>query len=140
METDIRDADRVRARTARGVREEIDRRTEVSVARYRWEPRAEIARRIERLDEEWDVDRALMANLAIVGGLVFAGGIYRMRRTGRWNGLLTFFAVQLGFMAWHSAVGWCPPLPVFRRLGFRTQREILAEREALEQLLVTRSR
>jgi hypothetical protein len=140
METDIRETDRVRARTAPRVRARIDRRTEASIARHGRRPRSEIARRIEQLDAEWDVDRALMANLAIVGGLAFAAGIARMRGTGRWNGALTFFSVQLGFLAWHSVFGWCPPLPVFRRLGFRTQREILAEREALEHLLVVRGR
>lgn len=140
MVLDIRDSDRVRAHTSSGVRERIDRRTEASVARHGRQPRSEIAHRIERLDAEWDVDRALMANLAVLGGLVFAAGAARMRRTGRWNGLLTFFSVQLGFLAWHAAFGWCPPLPLFRRLGFRTQREILAEREALEHLLVARSR
>ena len=32
----------------------------------------------------------------------------------------------------HALQGWCPPLPVLRRLGFRTQNEIERERYALE--------
>jgi hypothetical protein len=31
--------------------------------------------------------------------------------------------------------GWCPPVSLFRRLGFRTQREIDEERFALKALL-----
>jgi hypothetical protein len=41
---------------------------------------------LDELDREWDVDRALMANFAIVGGVTFAVGVNRMRaRRGRWH-------------------------------------------------------
>jgi hypothetical protein len=40
----------------------------------------------------------------------------------------------LGFFAQHALQGWCPPIPVFRRLGVRTQREIERERYALKAL------
>ena len=39
-----------------------------------------------------------------------------------------------GFLLQHAVQGWCPPLPVFRRLGFRTQTEIEEERYALKAL------
>jgi hypothetical protein len=42
-------------------------------------------------------------------------------------------AVQ-GFFMQHALSGWCPPLPVLRRLGFRTQYEIEQERYALKAL------
>ena len=35
-------------------------------------------------------------------------------------------------MLQHALQGWCPPLPLFRRLGFRTQEEIARERYALK--------
>jgi hypothetical protein len=35
------------------------------------------------------------------------------------------------FLLQHGLQGWCPPLPVLRRLGVRTQREIDAEKYAL---------
>jgi hypothetical protein len=40
-----------------------------------------------------------------------------------------------GFMLQHVLQGWCPPLPLFRRLGFRTQQEIERERYTLRALL-----
>jgi hypothetical protein len=39
-----------------------------------------------------------------------------------------------GFLLQHALQGWCPPLPVFRRLGFRTASEIDYERYALKAL------
>jgi hypothetical protein len=45
-----------------------------------------------------------------------------------------FPAVVAGFLLQHAVQGWCPPMPVFRRLGFRTQSEIDSERYALKTL------
>jgi hypothetical protein len=48
-----------------------------------------------------------------------------------------FVAVPLvvtGFLLQHALQGWCPPLPVLRRLGVRTAREIERERTALKAL------
>jgi hypothetical protein len=39
-----------------------------------------------------------------------------------------------GFLLQHAVQGWCPPLPIFRRYGFRTQYEIEQERYALKAL------
>jgi len=43
-------------------------------------------------------------------------------------------AVVAGFLLQHALQGWCPPLPVLRRLGVRTQTEIELERYALKAL------
>ena len=58
-----------------------------------------------------------------LAGLVMGIGVSR-----KW--LLLSLAVQAFFMQ-HALQGWCPPLPVFRRLGVRTQPEI-DERDALK--------
>ena len=42
--------------------------------------------------------------------------------------------VVAGFLLQHALQGWCPPLPIFRRLGVRTQSEIDHERYALKAL------
>ena len=42
--------------------------------------------------------------------------------------------VVSGFLLQHAIQGWCPPLPVFRKLGFRTRAEIEQERYALKLL------
>jgi hypothetical protein len=34
----------------------------------------------------------------------------------------------------HAVQGWCPPIPILRRLGFRTADEINRERYALKAL------
>ena len=45
-----------------------------------------------------------------------------------------FPAVVAGFLLQHTVQGWCPPLPVLRRLGFRTQTEIEEEKHVLKAL------
>jgi len=78
-------------------------------------------------------------NFAIAGGVSLSTGMLRYARTPllsrRRKGFLYFFGAQLGFLLLHGIVGWCPPVPVLRRLGFRTQREIEAERRDLRDAL-----
>jgi hypothetical protein len=45
------------------------------------------------------------------------------------------FFTQMGFLANHAIRRWCPPMPVLRRLGFRSDHEISAERVALTRRL-----
>jgi len=42
--------------------------------------------------------------------------------------------VVAAFLFQHAVQGWCPPIPVLRRLGVRTSREIELERIALKAL------
>ena len=42
--------------------------------------------------------------------------------------------VVSGFLLQHALQGWCPPVPVLRRLGVRTRLEIERERYALKIL------
>jgi hypothetical protein len=43
-------------------------------------------------------------------------------------------AIVSGFLLRHAIQGWCPPVPVLRRLGIRTRLEIERERYALKIL------
>jgi hypothetical protein len=43
-------------------------------------------------------------------------------------------AAVITFFAQHALQGWCPPIPVFRRRGVRTRREIERERYAIKAL------
>jgi hypothetical protein len=125
-------ADRVPRHTARGVNERIRRQTEANVTRYRNAPPAEIERRLQELAREWDIERAIEANaatLAIVG--ILLGAFVDV-----W--FLLIPAVVGTFLLQHALQGWCPPVPILRRLGFRTSREIFEERLAL--LAATRRR
>ncbi|MGZ8329614.1 MAG: hypothetical protein ACXWVA_00985 [Rhodoplanes sp.] len=53
-----------------------------------------------------------------------------------WRGsrFLLLPAAVMGFLLQHAVQGWCPPLSILRRLGFRTAKEIERERNALKAL------
>ena len=120
--------ERVPQHTAEHVNEQIRRQTEERVARCAAAGRQAIDRRLAELDREWDIERTLEVNAATASlvGLTLGATVDR-----KW---FLFPAVVAGFLLQHAVQGWCPPLPVFRRLGFRTQPEIDYERYALKSL------
>lgn len=119
---------RVPSHTAAHINEEIRRNTEQSIARCAAEGPAAINQRLVELDHEWDIERTLEANAATIGlvGLTLGATVDR-----RWFLLPAAVAT---FLLQHALQGWCPPLPVFRRLGIRTRSEIDIERYALKAL------
>lgn len=119
--------DRVPQHTSPAVNQRIMSRTQRSIETYRNASREERERRLRELEEEWDVERAIEANAAAFSLAGLALGVTVDRR---W--LLLPLAVG-AFLLQHSLQGWCPPLPVLRRLGFRTPHEIDEERFALEE-------
>lgn len=87
-----------------------------------------IERRLRQLDEEWDIERAIEANAAT---LALAGTVLSMTHDRRW----AFLPLAVtGFLLQHATQGWCPPVPILRSLGFRTQGEIERERYALKAI------
>ena len=127
-------SDRIRAHSAERANRRIDRATRGALDEAASSPEAAL-RRLRELDREWDVDRAVMLNFGVIGALTAMAGMRNLRRRRRLGGWGVFFWVQMGFLVHHAVRGWCPPLPVFRRLGFRSSKEICAERCALEQRL-----
>lgn len=119
-------ATRVPEHTSESVNEQVRRRTRANVERYAAAGPAAIERRLAELDHEWDIERTLQTNFAAVALLGVALGEMVDRR---WH---LFSAVASCFMVQHALQGWCPPVPVFRRLGFRTAKEIDEERCALK--------
>ena len=88
----------------------------------------EIALRLRELDAEWDMERTLETNAAAAALTGFGlGAVVRPR-------FYILPALVMGFLLQHALQGWCPPVPVFRRLGFRTQSEIELERYTLKAL------
>ena len=87
-----------------------------------------IDERLRELDREWDIERLLEANAALFG---FTGAV--MGSVGVRAGL-RLAALVSAFLFQHALQGWCPPVPLFRRLGVRTSREIEIERVALKAL------
>jgi hypothetical protein len=118
---------RVLLHTSDQSNQRIRTRTLESIEHYRRNP-DRIEQRLQELDEEWDVERALEVNGSVLAG----AGIALAARFSRWWLLLPGAVVS--FCLQHALQGWYPPLPVFRRLGLRTQREIDDERTALKAI------
>lgn len=120
--------ERVPNQTDQAVNERIRRTTEQNIAKLKHAGRSAIGRRLRELDAEWDIERLLEANAATACliGLGLGATVDR-----RWFALP---AVVAAFLLQHAVQGWCPPLPVFRRLGVRTASEIDYERYALKAL------
>jgi hypothetical protein len=135
--------DRVRDHSAAIVNQRIERITQSNIDRSIAKGRDAIVRRLAQLDMEWDIDRALMLNFSLAGGAAFAIGLTRYVNTPRpyprRKGFLYLLGAQLGFLFVHATVGWCPPMAVLRRLGFRTRTEIDVERSALLEALEPRT-
>ena len=121
--------DRVRHSTVPNVKREIDRQTNSNIRHYANSSEEVINRRIEELDQEWDIERALEANAS---ALALTGLLLGLTVNRKWLALPT---VVLSFLLQHSLQGWCPPLPLFRRLGVRTRGEIDREKYELKALL-----
>ena len=119
--------ERVPRHTSQSVNREIENRTAESVRWHAAHPER-IDRRLRELDEEWDTERTLEANAAT---LSFTGVVLGATVDKRW---LALPALVTAFLFQHAVQGWCPPLPILRRLGFRTSREIETERYALKAL------
>jgi hypothetical protein len=119
--------DRARRHTAASVLRCIDGDTFDHLLQAQQSPEA-ATRRLEALDREWDIDRTIEAEAATMGLIGLALGAF----------------VRPAFLAMPAAVGaavllfgargFYPLLPVFRRLGIRTAREIERERHALKAL------
>jgi hypothetical protein len=140
IQTEFEGYDRIREHSAGLVNERIDQQTRARIQEYAGASREDIGRRLAELDREWDVDRALMANFAVLGGLSLSLGLRSIRALRKRNGWLYLFGTQMGFLLMHAIVGWCPPALVFRRLGFRTSKEMGVERMALLNLLRSAAR
>ena len=118
---------RVTQATDAQINERIRQDTEASIAGHAGS-RSDIERRLAELDREWDIERTLEANAATVSlvGIALAATVSRR--------FLLLPAAVAGFLLQHALQGWCPPLPLFRRMGVRTQAEIEEERHALKAL------
>jgi hypothetical protein len=119
--------ERVPLNTSEAINQRIARETNRRVHFYAANP-VGIDRRLRELDEEWDIERVLETNAACaaLAGTFLAATVHR-----RW---LILPALVGGFLLQHAVQGWCPPVPILRRMGYRTAREIETERIALKAL------
>ncbi|SEK61809.1 DUF2892 domain-containing protein [Nitrosovibrio tenuis] len=122
-------ADRVRRSTPSHSNVEIDRQTDRNIRRYIGASREAILARIHQLDKEWDIERVIEVNAS---SLALTGLVLGLTVDKRWFALS---GTVLSFLLQHGLQGWCPPVPILRRLGFRTRREIDREKYALKAYL-----
>ena len=129
---DSSNADRVRRSTAPEVNREIDHRTNDNIRHYANSSEEVVRRRIEELEREWDIERALEVNAST---LALTGLLLGVTVNRKW---LIFPGVVLSFLLQHGLQGWCPPLPILRKMGVRTRGEIDREKYELKALLDAR--
>ena len=87
-----------------------------------------IDKRLKELDKEWDIERVLETNASSLIIIFILLGTF----ANAWFYLISFLVAV--FLLQHAIQGWCPPICLLRRLGFRTHAEIASEHYALSLL------
>ena len=121
------DLDRVRANTWHEVNERLDTQAAARIEAAAIQG-SDISREISERDSEWDFDRVLETEASLMGlmGLTLGVAVHR--------GFLVLPGFVAAMVLLYGTHGWYPLLPVFRRLGIRTQDEIDREKYALKAL------
>jgi hypothetical protein len=118
---------RVQKHTPDYLNERIMNKTKANIALCAANPGL-IENRIRELHREWDIERVLEANASslVIIGIILGVFVYP------WLYAISFLVGA--FLLQHAIQGWCPPIRLFRRLGFRTHTEIATEYYALRFL------
>lgn len=119
---------RVEQSTRAELNEYIRKRTDAVIAALERAQPVEFDARLAEIDREWDIERLLQANASTLVTIGTALGITVDRR------FLIVPVAVLSFFLQHALQGWCPPIPIFRRRGVRTVREIAREHYAIKAL------
>jgi hypothetical protein len=118
--------DRVRENTSESINQQIDSKMMSDLRNYADKNSEEITTRILHLNKEWDIERWLETNASIIA---FVGVLLGFFVSIYW---LILPSIILLFLFQHAVQGWCPPVPLFRRLNVRTQKEIDREISVLK--------
>lgn len=124
---------RVTVNTSPEINRAISERTNSNIINYTNASEEKILQRISELDWEWDTERVLETNFAIISILCTILG-YRVNKN-----FFLLGGIASGFLLQHALQGWCPPLTVLRNLGIRTANEIEYERQLLTDLCMMRN-
>jgi hypothetical protein len=119
--------DLVREITPPGINQKVDTKIREHLNQYYNDP-SKIDKRLCELDNEWDIERVVQLNAAALSLMGLWRGLTRHRL---WF-ILPLAAAR--FLTSHTIGGWCPPVTLLRRLGFRTRQEIEKERYALKTI------
>jgi hypothetical protein len=126
--SELLQGDKVRAKTPPEINQAIDIETAAMIRFYAGKTDYEISKRIEKLDNEWDIGRCIEGRAAIVS---FIGVILGLKKSKKW---LILSIIALTFLLQYAIHGWCPPVALLRRFGIRTRQEIYLEKYALQVL------
>lgn len=121
---------RVQLHTKNEVNNKIQEKTQENINYYKTKSRKQIVSRIKELDKEWDIERALETNAAII---ILISSLLGIITKNIW--WIVFIGVISGFLLEHALQGWCPPVPIFRRIGIRSSAEIDEEKYSLKKLI-----
>lgn len=88
----------------------------------------ELSRRIQKLNNEWDMERFVEARAAVC---VMGSSLFGISKNRYWS-FLTLIAGT--FLLQHALIGWCPTAPIMRKMGIRTAEEINQEKMVLKVL------
>lgn len=122
------DYDRVRENTMQYVNEDLDERAEDRVRGYARSSREEITARIKELEAEWSIERLIESEAPLMALTGLGLGAFVNRK------FLVLPAFVFGMVALHGVQGWYPMMPLFRRMGFRSRKEIDREKFAMKAL------
>ena len=120
---------RTERNTSSSALQKFDHQFKENVAKLRGADKDAIAQRLDELDREWNIERAIELEAPSMILLGLALGTLSNRK---W---FAVSALAAGMVIAHNVQGWYPLLPVFRAAGLRTAEEIEQERMALKLLL-----
>jgi hypothetical protein len=123
--------DRVRNHSPKAFTKKIDLNTDFMIKSTIARGTFSIRERLLQLDKEWDIDRALDLLFSTTLTAQLALSVRKKNHRFSWMPL-----IQAAFLIMHSTYGWCPPVPILRKLGYRTRFEIQSEREELLNALI----
>ncbi len=86
-----------------------------------------LSSRIKKLDYEWDTERFLETNAALLVLLSSIKGYVKNKN----NCFLMTGAVSF-FLLHHALFGWVPPFHIITNMGFRTAEEIIKEKTVIK--------
>ena len=121
---------RVQLHTKEEINKKIQEKTRENINYYKNKSRKQIVARINELDKEWDIERALETNASVIIFISAVLGI--ITQNILW---IVFIGVISAFLLEHALQGWCPPVPIFRRMGIRSSSEIDEEKYTLIKII-----
>ncbi|MES2380754.1 MAG: hypothetical protein V4538_06920 [Bacteroidota bacterium] len=106
----------------------IDETTKENIQKYIDQGEGAIDRRVRELDNKWDMEKTIRFNISV---LALAGVLFGTFKKRRWSVLSVAITA---FIAQHLISKWCPSLPLLKKLGMQTHKEIEREKYALKAL------